>query len=342
MDKGTLIVNGIDYSNGGGSSGGSDVYWEQVVTEGEKIAEVTINEITTEVFAPKGGSGSSVDVAPVGTIISYMGNTPPANYLACDGSIYNISDYVKLANHINKEFGSFNYFGGDGIITFAVPDLRGEFLRGTGTNSHQYGGKGSSVGVHQAPTLIPYITPNVNGHLIYYDKPSITDFISNADEINKNATRGKAIQGSQWGTSTYNGNMATRPTNTSVLYCIKYDLEYIGLNDYSKEQVVGTWIDGKPIYRKMIEITPTSETYKTQTFPHNIANVENICRYEMFLVFSSGMVQPMPGAQFTSSGINVALTNFCDVSRTNIEVVFGYNRSSATVRVFIEYTKTTD
>ena len=72
----------------------------------------------------------------VGSIYSYMGTYSPFGYLACDGSEYNISDYPRLAEHINRHFGSYNFFGGDGTTTFAVPDLRGEFLRGTGTNSH--------------------------------------------------------------------------------------------------------------------------------------------------------------------------------------------------------------
>lgn len=111
---------------------------------------------------------------------------------------------------------------------------------------------------------------------------------------------------------------------------------------YSEEEtLIGTWF-GKPLYRKVIEFRPSSSTYQVQQVPHNIANVENICRYEMFLVFSSGMVQPIPGSQFTSSGINVGLTNFCDVNKTYIETIFGYDRSSSTVRTIIEYTKVGD
>lgn len=64
---------------------------------------------------------------PVGTILSYMGIIAPPHYLICDGTIYNITDYPILANHIKHHFGSYNKWGGDGIDTFAVPDLRGEF-----------------------------------------------------------------------------------------------------------------------------------------------------------------------------------------------------------------------
>jgi hypothetical protein len=39
-------------------SGGSSVVWNQITASGTKIAEITINGVTTEVFAPSGGGGS--------------------------------------------------------------------------------------------------------------------------------------------------------------------------------------------------------------------------------------------------------------------------------------------
>ena len=69
--------------------------------------------------------------APIGTIIAFMGTTAPQDYLACDGTVYNIADYPRLAQFFTDQFGSANKFGGNGTTTFAVPDLKGEFLRGT-------------------------------------------------------------------------------------------------------------------------------------------------------------------------------------------------------------------
>ena len=64
-----------------------------------------------------------IEDAPIGHIISYMGNNAPKHYLICDGTEYNISDYPYLAQHFKNEYGSYNYFGGDGTTTFAVPEL---------------------------------------------------------------------------------------------------------------------------------------------------------------------------------------------------------------------------
>ena len=103
---------------------------------------------------------------PIGHIMAYMGTTAPKHYLVCDGSVYNIVDYPALASHIQKEFQTVNYFGGDGETTFAVPDLRGEFLRGSGTNDHENQGNGAEVGVHQDGTTIPHIQIS-SGDLVY-------------------------------------------------------------------------------------------------------------------------------------------------------------------------------
>lgn len=179
---------------------------------------------------------------PVGTVISYMGKTAPDGYLFCDGSIYNISDYPNLADQLKEEFGSYNYYGGDGVNTFAVPNLQGEFLRGysSGTeNSVTKGVKTEEVGKHQGGTLIPAIYTRLasNGSAIMWFHrsklgsnndilPVDFDFmnISTQTPIHEpifnansspNATAG-------WGLNNAATNYTTRPTNTAVLYCIKY------------------------------------------------------------------------------------------------------------------------
>ena len=130
-------------------------------------------------YLPLMGGGLDTGV-PIGTVISFMGNTPPDDYLSCDGNVYRINDYKPLANFIHLQFGSYDYFGGDGIDTFAVPDLRGEFLRGTGANSHTLSdgitlqGSGANVGVHQGATQMPYfnVSGGHNQSMIYYNYPS--------------------------------------------------------------------------------------------------------------------------------------------------------------------------
>ena len=68
-------------------------------------------------------STKGIEDTPVGEIITTLGDETPKHYLACDGSTHNIADYPHLAQYFKDTFGTINYFGGDGTITFAVPDL---------------------------------------------------------------------------------------------------------------------------------------------------------------------------------------------------------------------------
>lgn len=184
-------------------------------------ASSTFDETKWRIVGNKSGTTLYSDT-PIGTIISYMGNNPPKDYLSCDGTVYSISDYQSLADFINTEFGSYGFFGGDGTTTFAVPDLRGEFLRGTGTNSHTNQGDGSNVGEHQNATQIPYIfmsrSPDFNG-------PGYESFPTNTDRtIGSGTNRVYAKSGTykEYGELAKTMFYTTKPTNTSVLYCIKY------------------------------------------------------------------------------------------------------------------------
>ena len=58
---------------------------------------------------------------PLGTVIEILGSTVPTHFLECDGTVYNINEYSDLANFFEDQFGSKNYYGGDGTTTFAVP-----------------------------------------------------------------------------------------------------------------------------------------------------------------------------------------------------------------------------
>lgn len=244
-------------------------------------------------------SGGATGFTPIGTVIAVMGNHAPNNYLICDGTVYNIADYAELAAYFTQEFGSSNFFGGDGTTTFAVPDLRGEFLRGTGTNSHTNQGNGANVGVHQDGTEHPGYFLGIDGVWYLPNKtnvstPSKTDAYVNTVGGRK-YTRITETEEDYELLETY----TSRPTNTSVLYCIAYKNIYIGIssggggstytagngiditNDvistdnmpsadmdeivtplpstvpkkvkYStEEQIVGEWIDGRPVYQKTI------------------------------------------------------------------------------------------
>lgn len=171
---------------------------------------------------------------PVGEIISYMGTIAPENYLICDGAAYQIADYPILAKHFEDNFGSKNYFGGDGTETFAVPDLRGEFIRGAGLNGREGQGSGEMVGGHQDATLLYRDLINPNSALFARYWTNETSYLQpqNADSTNAYAINPSDVQAAKLMMTKYvpstttNTRYTLRPTNTSVLYCIKYKPTY--------------------------------------------------------------------------------------------------------------------
>jgi microcystin-dependent protein len=80
-------------------------------------------------FAPQ-----SLSPVPTGLILPYAANAPialPSGYLECDGSTVNQGIYANLFAVIGTTYN----IGGEGPSDFRLPDLRGYFIRGFGTNS---------------------------------------------------------------------------------------------------------------------------------------------------------------------------------------------------------------
>ena len=319
------------------------------------ISELPLNPAST--YVPNCG------FTPVGTIISVMGNSAPANYLECNGEIYNIVQYPVLAKYFKDQFGSENYFGGNGTTTFAVPDLRGEFLRGTGLNSHTNQGNGASVGTHQDGTQISDIYSftstsdatkgAIGGYLSSSAGTNYFNFSKNHDADMAGSSYAKYVTSptATVGTSTSKKTYAytARPTSTSVLYCIAYQNIYVDAkNDYSTtEKLVGTWINGKPLYQITIEgVMPnvTSDgTYVSTNVQHNIPNIDMPFIVESFVLdysdwpATSTLVRRLPyttnaGYQLKAS-IGRALIQYASAIKA-------YNGSK--VYTTIQYTKTTD
>jgi microcystin-dependent protein len=75
-------------------------------------------------------------IAPTGTVLPFAGTTAPDGWLLCDGTEKSRTTYAKLFAVIAETYGV-----GDGSTTFNVPDMRGVFPRGSGTNgTANYGG----------------------------------------------------------------------------------------------------------------------------------------------------------------------------------------------------------
>lgn len=97
-------------------TGTIDMLWCNLVIQ--EIGHQTVIDPLEHVNTTQG-----VEDTPVGHVLTHIGNNAPKHYLICDGKEYNIEDYPYLAQHFINEFGTVKYYGGDGITTFAVPNL---------------------------------------------------------------------------------------------------------------------------------------------------------------------------------------------------------------------------
>jgi microcystin-dependent protein len=199
--------------------------------------------------------------APVGAIQAYGGITAPSGWLLCQGQAVSRTEYADLFKAIGTAFGT-----GDGSTTFNIPDLRGEFLRGAGTNSHANQGDGGSVGEHQDGTILDGNGTLDNQMRINKHNSSLFDKVHSSNTPVAYVT-GSAAQSS-------NGVYGTvRPTNTSVNYIIKATIITLPsdfeaavdakLNNYVKTSVLTSWTN---VTSKAVSFTGSIRTNTIQIF----------------------------------------------------------------------------
>lgn len=191
-----------------------------------ELSKMTINEVGHNIIIDPLAcinNSQGIEDTPIGHIISHMGTAAPKHYLICDGTEYSILNYPYLAEHIKTDFGSYNYFGGDGIDTFAVPDLRNNFIRGYHGDATVISGDIGKVqnGTYIASTQTN-VTTNPNAIICTYGPYS-----NSGDEILRTGKFGTV----QLQSKTTNGDVrgfyyTSRPRNTAVLFCIKYEPTY--------------------------------------------------------------------------------------------------------------------
>lgn len=278
--------------------------------------------------------------APVGHIISHMGTKAPSHYLICDGSEYDILLYPELANHILDNFGSYNYFGGDGVNTFAVPDLRERFLKGS-----------ENPGVNEEAGL-----PNITANWKSEPSGSASGAVTHAYESGTmQAVTSGGKQDSRLyfdaslASSVYGNSDTVTPANTSVLYCIKYEhtyytkvnnTNYLSASLYSEEErVIGCWINGKPLYEKTILTTTPSKILTDE----NVADVSDLNIDALINIEGFNIATGDKGSYTNDNNARFFHTWFRNFSNTiAMRIIENTSCCNIPVYIVIKYTKTTD
>ena len=196
--------------------------------------QIRFNSTTTEFEGYNGSAwGGLASGVPVGTILAHAANTPPTGFLECNGSNISRSTYATLFSAISTTFGV-----GDGSSTFALPDLRGQFIRGWANN-----------GSTDASRVFGSTQTDQNkNHTHTTDSTSLTGGIRKISEgfgaggsatgvFTKTADGNNTITGSSStspvggvdfdGTHTHTisssgGGTEARPTNLALMYIIKF------------------------------------------------------------------------------------------------------------------------
>ena len=269
--------------------------------------------------------------APIGTLIQQYKKKPISGYLYCDGSTFDENAYPAL----------YMYLG-----TNVLPDYRECVMVGAEQNTtdtiatHDVYGEGEfkddQLQEHKHTIDIQSTGTYTGGYSIR----GHTDDLG-ADTINKdttspiNARLGTTTHGKQKAVYVYIKATSGLAENQqdNVLKDVK---DYVdNSNSYSTEEIKtgGTWIDGKPIYRKVISNVITGTT---QDVAHGIENIDSYVNLTPYMI-SADNSQIFPSFN-TGSYFFTAFASSKEL--VTIQCISGY--VSNLYRIVIEYTKTTD
>ena len=156
--------------------------------------------------------------AGVGFVLPFYGEVAPPGTLACDGSEVSREAYDELFQVLGTKAGA-----GDGSTTFNLPDLRGQFVRGTGGNA-------AALGVSQGDAI-----REITGVLGGYNSWLFNDSCSGCFEPGSipEPKRVNAYQENPTYANSAYANFAAsyvvptaaenRPVNVALLWCIIYE-----------------------------------------------------------------------------------------------------------------------
>jgi microcystin-dependent protein len=150
---------------------------------------------------------SSVTLVPTGAVMPFAMNSAPSGWLQANGAAVSRSTYAALFSAIGTTYGA-----GNGSSTFNLPDLRGYFVRGAGTNAD--GTASAAFGAKQADALKSH-THTTSGAIV--DFPGFGGNIASASFSLTPRSQPLTSGGPSTGAAS-----ETRPANIALLYCIKF------------------------------------------------------------------------------------------------------------------------
>ena len=145
--------------------------------------------------------------AKAGTVAFFAQGAAPTGWLTCDGALISRATYAALFAAIGTTYGA-----GDGTTTFALPDLRGEFVRGADLGRGIDTGR--SVGSAQGHAV------EAHTHTVLYNSAVNTTTGGSGSRVT-NVSQGGSDSATSGPMNAGNSAAETRPRNVALLPCIK-------------------------------------------------------------------------------------------------------------------------
>ena len=165
--------------------------------------------------------------APTGAVYTFAGATVPTGWLKCNGALLSRTVYTALFAVIGTTYGA-----GDGSTTFALPDLRGEFVRGADDGRGVDSGRslGSAQAGQNASHTHTASTSPAGGHNHVFEnlarQGDLDRGVGNASlwSIDSIVTQTTSDVGDHIHAITVaaSGGNESRPRNVAMHYIIKY------------------------------------------------------------------------------------------------------------------------
>ena len=161
--------------------------------------------------------------APVGSVYTFAGATVPTGWLKCNGALLSRTTYAALFAVIGTTYGA-----GDGSTTFALPDLRGEFVRGAddgrGIDAGRALGSLQNHSMQRHNHYLPTSTGSGNSHFVIPDGAWI---VSTPNEYPAAGMAPAVTINADNSANSASGSVGsfseeTRPRNVAMRYIIKY------------------------------------------------------------------------------------------------------------------------
>lgn len=340
--------------------------WENLPSTNTPITAERLNHMEdgiAEAWEHGGGSGAG-ETLRIGTILPYTGSDSelPTGYMLCDGAELSRTDYSDLFAVIGTSFGA-----GNGSSTFNLPNLKGKVLTGLDSNDEDFASMGATGGEKEHTLTIEEMPSHK--HTWTLGANVVANATATSAVTNFNSTSGGL------GVATMNNTGGGEAHNilqpyVVVNYIIKvtqsapvqaqivgtytesdidgYSTEYINeLNIFdANERRIGTWIDGKPLYRKVVYVSALPNN-TTTSYNHGCQNIDKIWidTGKSFIYWSSTNATA-PLNYLSSAGTGTAtypaMVEIRNIGTTTFDIITGTDRSGQSAWITLNYTKTTD